>query len=66
MELGNGKAITLETCLSEGLKGTNLNEDTPKETISSEDSEGMTLSGGLARPEEAVLSEETRGGNRDE
>ena len=66
MELANGKAITLETCLNEGLKGTKWDEDKPKETMSSEDSEGMTLSGGLALPEEAVLSEETRGANRDE
>ena len=57
MKLGNWETSTLETCLNEGLKGSSLEEAIPKETISSEGSEGVALSGVVALLDEVALPE---------
>ena len=71
MELDNWQTTTFKGCLNEGLKGSSLEEAIPKETISSEGSEGVALSGlvalliEVAPAEWVVPSEETRRTKRD-
>ena len=72
MKLGNSGTTTLETCLDEGLKGSSLEEGKPNETILTEGSEGVALSGVVALSNKVALSEgaapaeETIGTNRAE